>query len=108
MIFSSFQYLLFLPIVVALYWRTTGGVRLALLVAASYFFYMSWLPIYGILLFALTCTNWLLGLSLGWAREKSKLWTSLFLAIGLTVNLGCLCYYKYTNFILSNLTAGCQ
>ncbi|MBI4534483.1 MAG: MBOAT family protein [Candidatus Melainabacteria bacterium] len=106
MIFSSFQYFIFLPAVILLYWRTTGGVRLTLLVAASYFFYMSWLPVYGLLLFLLTCANWLFGLLLGWARER--FWRSAFLTIGLTINLGCLFFYKYANFLVSNLTTALQ
>jgi D-alanyl-lipoteichoic acid acyltransferase DltB (MBOAT superfamily) len=97
MIFSSLQYLLFLPIVVLLYWRTKGGARLTLVVLASYFFYMSWFPIYGALLLFLTAANWLLALALERSRQK------LLLALGLILNLGCLCYYKYTNFLLANI-----
>jgi len=105
MIFSSLQYLIFLPIVVFLYWRTTGGVRLALVVLASYFFYMSWLPAYGLLLFALTCANWLLGLAIERSRTAGSRYSQVFLVLGLILNLGCLCYYKYTNFFLSNIAA---
>src|SRR5437870_3907269 len=103
MIFSSLQYLLFLPVVVFLYWRTRGSVRLAVIVAASYFFYMSWLPVYGALLFALTCGNWILGLAIDAVKQKSKLQSRVLLGIGLLLNLGCLSYYKYTNFFLSNI-----
>jgi len=61
MIFSSLQYLFFLPLVVLLYWRTKGSVRMWLLILASYYFYMSWMPVYGILLLAMTGINWVLG-----------------------------------------------
>jgi alginate O-acetyltransferase complex protein AlgI len=107
MIFNSLQYLLFLPIVVFLYWRTKGGARLFLVVTASYFFYMSWVPIYGILLLALTSISWILGLYLDKYREESQL-SKLLLAAGLTLNLGCLCYYKYANFILRSLSDSCK
>ena len=107
MIFSSIQYLLFLPVVVFLYWRTRGGARLALVVLASYFFYMSWLPVYGVLLFALTVINWLLGLALSQGEQPAEvarptLPRKLLLSAGLLLNLGCLCYYKYTNFVVEN------
>lgn len=101
-IFSSIQYLIFLPIVVFLYWRTSGFARLFLVVAGSYFFYMSWLPIYGLLLFAMTTLNWLLGLSIEKRLATSGGSAKLLLTAGILLNLGCLCYYKYTNFFLSN------
>lgn len=102
MIFSSIQYLLFLPLVAILYWRTKGTTRLWLVVLASYFFYMSWLPIYGTLLLVMTTVNWALALAIDATREKRTL-QKVLLAMGLIGNLGCLCYYKYANFFLSNL-----
>ncbi len=126
MIFSSIQYLLFLPTVVFLYWRTRGSVRLWLVVLASLFFYMSWLPIYGILLIALTTVNWLLALRIHDCFEKNSDPTAasesaagkakpqfvsasarqkanILFGLGLLINLGALCYYKYTNFLIDNL-----
>lgn len=107
MIFSSIEYLLFLPLVVFLYWRTKGQVRLALVVAASYYFYMSWFPVYGILLAIMTTCNWVLGLGIDKSRSEGKpgLARGLLLA-GLAGNLGCLFYYKYTNFVITNVFAG--
>ena len=64
MIFSSVQYLIFLPIVVFLYWRLSGLPRLILTVVASYVFYMSWLPIYGVLLALMTAINWALSIGI--------------------------------------------
>lgn len=96
--------MLFLPIVVCLYWRTKGSLRLALVVLASYFFYISWLPIYGVLLFALTLINWLIGSWLENAHKKAeKAKAKALLVLGLLVNLGCLCYYKYTNFFITSV-----
>ena len=108
MIFSSLQYLLFLPVVVFLYWRLSGLSRLILVVVASYFFYMSWLPVYGVLLFVLSTANWLLALAMDSVKQRSqnigsRTFEKLLLAFGLLLNLGSLCYYKYANFFLSNL-----
>jgi len=102
-IFSSLQYLLFLPVVVVAYWRTRAGARLWLLVVASYIFYMSWLPVYGVLLALLTAINYAIARLLAHARGRSRLACRALFLSGLTVNLGCLCYYKYTGFILENL-----
>jgi alginate O-acetyltransferase complex protein AlgI len=102
MIFSSIQYLIFLPLVVVLYWRTSGATRLWLVVLASYFFYMSWLPIYGTLLLLMTTLNWALGLWMESSRNHSKARMKGLLALGLAGNLGCLSYYKYDDFFFSN------
>jgi alginate O-acetyltransferase complex protein AlgI len=102
MIFSSIQYLIFLPLVAILYWRTRGAVRLSLVVLASYLFYMSWLPLYGVLLLVMSTANWALGLAIEATRPKSKAGLKALLALGLIGNLGCLCYYKYADFFLTN------
>lgn len=89
---------------VLLYWRLHGSARLSLVVLSSLFFYMSWLPAYGLLLLLISSVNWLLGL--GMAKEKSgSPLARAYLIVGLFINLGCLCYYKYAGFILENLFA---
>ncbi|MBA3993467.1 MAG: hypothetical protein C0469_08065 [Cyanobacteria bacterium DS2.3.42] len=127
MIFSSLQYLVFLPIVAMLYWRTTGGARLALVVLASYFFYMSWLPVYGLLLLGLTIVNFAVAIAIDktrpageaiddtvdasiavkskeadYLKRKSLLHKSIF-AFGVILNIGTLIYYKYANFLIENI-----
>lgn len=98
MIFSSINYLFFLPIVFAAYWLTSGTLRRVILLVASYAFYMSWLPAYGLLLFFLTAANYLLGLAIEKHRDKRSL-----LILSLIVNLGCLAYFKYANFLCQSL-----
>lgn len=139
MIFSSVQYLLFLPVVVFLYWRLNGLPRLILTVVASYVFYMSWLPIYGVLLALMTAINWALSIgiencrtkeeeeeqidataqvsgatdSTPAAKPKRKLvakydhpkLAKAMLLVGLLLNVGALCYYKYVNFVIENISA---
>ncbi len=100
MLFNSVSYLVFFPCVFALYWLLPGGKpRQAVLLIASYFFYMSWLPQYGLLLAGLTIANYFLGLGLARWREQSK---PIF-ALGLILNLGALCYFKYANFVLQSI-----
>lgn len=106
MIFSTFEYLLFLPLVVLLYWCLKGTWRLWLVIASSFFFYMSWLPGYGLLLLLLTTANWLLGICLGKTAKTNAVLARTFLWAGLILNLGALCYYKYTGFILDNVAKG--
>jgi len=98
MVFSSLNYLLFLPIVLVAYWLTSGWQRKTVLLVASYLFYMSWLPAYGLLLFALTAVNYLLALAIEKFRGRKAL---LWLSLGL--NLLVLAYYKYADFLCSSI-----
>ena len=106
MLFNSISYLVFFPCVFALYWLVPAGrSRKFILLGASYFFYMSWMPPYGLLLFSLTVVNYFLGLSL----EKWRSFANQIFSVGLLINLGALCYYKYANFFLDSIeTAGNQ
>jgi alginate O-acetyltransferase complex protein AlgI len=97
-LFNSIQYLLFLPAVVFLYWWLPRGWRHVALLIASYFFYMSWMPSYGLLLGGLTLWNYLFGMLVGNRGLSDKARRLAFLA-GITGNLGCLGLFKYTNFI---------
>ncbi len=99
MLFNSFTYLVFLPIVVGLYWLLPGQYRRGLLLIASYIFYMNWMPAYGLLILALTVVNYLFGLAIASFEKRGK----LILLLGLVFNLGCLCFYKYANFLLDSV-----
>jgi len=106
MLFNSFSYLLFLPAVFILYWLSPVKYRKVLLLVASYFFYMSWKAEYGLLLLLLTVANYIFGLLIArsQAEEKSGKAKNLLTA-GLVFNIGCLCFYKYANFLLESLAS---
>ncbi|MBX3137372.1 hypothetical protein KF707_14210, partial [Candidatus Obscuribacterales bacterium] len=98
MLFNSLQYLIFLPLVVLAYWLVPGRLRTVLLLAASYYFYMSWMKSYGLLLFGLTAINYLAGLAIGKLEAAQS--KRLALIAGITFNVGVLALFKYTNFFL--------
>lgn len=105
MLFNSIQYLLFLPIVVVLYWSVPRKARAVVLLIASYYFYMSWMAAYGLLLGGLTAWNFLMG----WAISKpdAKHRRLLFIA-AIAGNLACLALYKYTNFLIESFWSVAQ
>ncbi len=110
MLFNSFSYLAFLVVVFALYWTMPDRFRRLFLALASYVFYMSWKPEYGLLILALTVVNYFLGLKIASAMENAPPEVSgkaspakKLLVLGLVFNIGCLCFFKYTNFILMSL-----
>ncbi len=69
-----------------------------MLLLASYFFYMCWMPVFVFLIFGMSVFNWI------WGNVLSKATTSkkLILGIGLAVNLLCLGIFKYSNFIVQS------
>lgn len=99
MLFNSFTYLLFLPLVVALHWVLPPLARRILLLVASYVFYMHWMPTYGILILALTLANYLFGIAIGkWMDRRKPILTA-----ALIFNLACLCFFKYADFLLKSV-----
>ncbi|MBY0358812.1 MAG: MBOAT family protein [Candidatus Obscuribacterales bacterium] len=102
MLFTSFQYLLFLPVIVALFWLMPKTWRMPMLLAASYYFYMSWMPAFILLIIGMTLFNWLWGNLLAKAGEQKK----LFFALGIAANLLCLGFFKYTNLLLDSIASG--
>ena len=99
MLFSTIPYIIFFPIVFALYWLAPARFRRALLLVASYVFYMSWIPTYAILIAGLTAINYGFAAAIDSWRAKSKL---IFMA-GIILNLGTLFFFKYTNFLIQSL-----
>ncbi len=103
MVFSSLFFLfLFLPIVLILYFSVGTKYRNMILLSASLFFY-AWgefgyvlLMIFSILL------NWIFGILIDSARSAPKKRT-IYLTIGVILNLLPLLCFKYGNFVIDNL-----
>lgn len=62
MLFNSMSYLCFFPLIVLIYFIIPKKVRYLWLLAASYYFYMSWNAKYGLLLFAVTFISYIDGI----------------------------------------------
>lgn len=63
------------------------------------------MPVYALLLFAMSSFCWLLGLGIDRYRESAPAKARALLISGIVANLLALCYYKYSNFILDNIFA---
>jgi len=96
MLFNSFQYIVFLPLVVLIYWLLPGRFRAPMLLVASYIFYSAYNPFYLILIVGMTLANWLAGFVISRADKTRKFW----LVATLVGNVATLGYFKYTNFLL--------
>jgi len=100
--FISFSFLVFLPIVLAGYFILPNRFRWIFLLIASYYFYMSWSPVFAILLFASTLTFYLAALGIDKYRENPEIKNVCFFS-GLLLNIGMLFIFKYYNFFQSQL-----
>ena len=101
MLFNSISFLIFFPIVTAVYFLLPKKVKYIWLLVASYYFYMSWNPKYIVLIVFSTVVTYLTGLF----TEKAKAVTAKrwVLAGGIVLNLGVLFVFKYLDFFFSNL-----
>jgi alginate O-acetyltransferase complex protein AlgI len=93
MLFSSAQYMVFLPVIVLLYWILPKSLRLPMLLIASYGFYMSFIPAFILLILPMTLFNFLWG---NWLYKSQN--KRLGLGIGITINLLVLAIFKYADF----------
>lgn len=95
MLFNSTAYLIFLPVVICVFWLTPWRARTLILLVASYYFYMTWKPEYGLLIFGLTALNYGMGLLIGKFQQQKK----ALLITAIAANLVLLGYFKYTYFL---------
>jgi alginate O-acetyltransferase complex protein AlgI len=105
MLFNSFQFLFFFPVVIAAYFIITPKYRWILLLGASYYFYMSWDFRYIVLIVFSTIIDYFAGILLYKTRENRKWIRRLILAASLTTNLGLLFFFKYFNFFSDNINS---
>ena len=101
MLFNSLQFIIFFPIVIALYFLIPYKRRWILLLAASYYFYMCWKVDYIILIMASTiidyiCSNKMSKLN---NQKRKKPW----LIASIISNLSILFGFKYFNFFSENI-----
>ncbi len=113
MLFNSIEFLLFLPIVVFGYFLLPARWRWGWLLGASYFFYMSWEPVYALLILLSTGVTYASGLLICKEHQRQngtplhqgkpkfnrkKLWVFL----SFFINLSILVYFKYYNFFVDS------
>lgn len=103
MLFNSFAFLVFFPIVCIVYFTIPSlKYRNLFLLAASYYFYMNWQPVYALLLLTSTAITYLA--AAGIDRFPEKRTKRFFLISSLVLNLGILFLFKYYHFAADNLT----
>lgn len=107
MLFNSYQFLVFLPIVCLFAFLLPPKAQRYWLLIASYYFYMCWNAQYALLMLFSTLVTYLSGLwvdrlrRLG--RDPARRGQKLVVFFCLAINLGILVFFKYFDFLLSNV-----
>jgi D-alanyl-lipoteichoic acid acyltransferase DltB (MBOAT superfamily) len=104
MLFSSFTFVFnFLPAVLLAFAaarRHSPRAGILVLLGASLVFYGAWRPIYLLLFLASVGMNFGLGLLMADPRRRRIVGMT-----GVAINLAALCYFKYANFLIDNVSA---
>ena len=110
MLFNSFAFLIFFPLICFLYWtiRAIGReksltLRNALLLIGSYYFYMCWQPKYALLLLLSTVVTY--GAATVIDRCKSQGKKKFCLGSAIALNLLILFFYKYYGFVTDTIVS---
>lgn len=101
MLFNSFEFAIFFPVVTLLYFLLPHRFRWLLLLLASCFFYMFFKPIYILILIFTIVIDYFAGRLL--ARQPDKKKRKRLLLLSILANVGVLVVFKYYNFVVSNL-----
>ncbi len=102
MLFNSLHFFAFFIIVTAIYYLLPYKLRWILLLAASCYFYMAFVPVYILILGFTIVVDYIAGLCIENAQQKKR---KLFLICSLFANIGVLAVFKYYNFANENLSS---
>ena len=101
--FNSLEFLIFFPIIVLLFYILPHRIRWIMLLAASWFFYMSWSAELILLILFTTAVSYFA--AVGIEKTQSEKAKKLLLTLTLVVCLGVLFFFKYFNFLADSVTA---
>ncbi|MBW3018943.1 MBOAT family protein [Candidatus Woesearchaeota archaeon] len=96
MLFNSLHFLIFFPVITLIYFCLPHKYRWVLLLAGSYYFYMSWKAEYVLLIIFSTLVDYFAGIRM--SNTKTLKAKKILLALSLICNLGLLFLFKYFNF----------
>src|SRR2546429_3759457 len=99
--FASKSFFLFLPVVLLGYYLVRSRAhKYRFLLAASWFFYMSWNPCFLWVILFTSVVDYYAGILIESATTPTRRRTWLFVSV--ITNLGFLAAFKYTGFCVSN------
>ena len=104
MTFNSLQFLVFFMVVTLWFFQLKNQKgRIALLLVASCYFYMSFIPEYILILGGTILIDYFAGLQIGRSSGRERKW---WLILSIIANIGALAVFKYYNFFIDNIHTG--
>ena len=105
--FTSFDFLVFFPVVVLLFYLMPRRLRQLWLLLASYYFYMGWNAKYALLILASTIITYLCAVLMDRVgiQDGSRRTCRWILAAGIVSNLAILVFFKYFYFLHDTFAA---
>ena len=103
--FTSFEFLVFFPVVVLLFYVMPKKLRQPWLLLASYYFYMGWNAKYALLILTSTVVTYLCALLLDRIETDDKKKRKFVLIASLVINLAILVFFKYFYFLHDTIAA---
>lgn len=103
MLFNSFNFLLFFPLVVLIYFIVPKKIRYIWILVASYYFYMSWNAKYAILLIFCTLVTYIGGIAIELVSQCNKDKSKKYVVICIIINFTILVIFKYLGFFIDNV-----
>lgn len=100
MLFNSLDFLLFFPIVCLLFFAFPQRYRWLLLLVASCYFYMYFIPIYILILAGTIVVDYFAGILIENNQGKKR---RFYLIVSLFANIMVLAVFKYYNFFIENI-----
>jgi len=102
MLFNSLEFIAFFLFVTPLYYLLPHRFRWFHLLAASCWFYMAFVPVYILILFATIIIDYVAGILIEQAQGRKRRY---YLVLSLVANIGVLFVFKYYNFFVGNINA---
>lgn len=100
MLFNSFQFIIFFPLICVLYYLIPRRFTKIFLVIVSYLLYMNWIPVYALLLLYITIITYTGALNIQLLENIRRKHRVILFAI---LTILPLLFFKYYNFINANI-----
>lgn len=102
MLFNSYEFLLFFPVVTILFFLLPHRFRWFHLLSASFLFYMAFLPVYVLILAVTIVVDYFAGIYIEKSKGRKRKW---LLVASIVANVGFLAFFKYYDFIIGSFNS---